>query len=367
MSEEFEIKGPSVSGAPIVFFNNEKDDSINEVNTSQEFEIKPPSNTNENKESNKSYLNLFDLITPTATTAAAGFATGLAERRFPQKESSSAVINEIKKLAASGNIDEALRLSQIEFGGGISKMTDVNDLQGRASGPKIEGASGVRNWTIAEAGQRHQMPEAILDIATDKTKDSPTGGKRLIEQDLINQEKIKRLGYGNYELSGRGPGQLQLPNEYSAKAAPSTRPDFSKQIKEIEELIFRGRKAEAISRLSGLFGGGPFKGALMGGLGGLQLAGAAQAAKAGDIPTAAIQGVGGLGSLASLIPKVAPRLIGGAAGLASIPAQFMYEAYKGIPKEQMENVAARKKFESLGAPTPEEIAFYERMRPATSR
>jgi hypothetical protein len=31
---------------------------------------------------------------------------------------------------------------------------------------------------IQEAGQKHQLPEAILDMATDKTKDSPTGGKR---------------------------------------------------------------------------------------------------------------------------------------------------------------------------------------------
>ena len=106
---------------------------------------------------------------------------------------------------------------------------------------------------------------------------------------------------------------------------------------------------------------------MAGGFGGLQLAGAAQAAKEGDIPTAAIQGAGGRGALATLIPKVAPRLIGGAVGLASIPAQFVYEAIKGIPKERMENVESRQKFESLESPTPEEIAFYERMEPAASR
>jgi len=83
---------------------------------------------------------------------------------------------------------------------------------GRASGPKVEGDSGVRNWTIAEAGQQHQMPEAVLDMVTDKTKDSPTGGKALIDKDLQNLEKIKQLGAGDYGLvTTEGGVQLQLP------------------------------------------------------------------------------------------------------------------------------------------------------------
>lgn len=48
--------------------------------------------------------------------------------------------------------------------------------EGRASGPKVEGDSGTRNWMIQEAGQQHQLPEVILDAATGKSKDSPTGG-----------------------------------------------------------------------------------------------------------------------------------------------------------------------------------------------
>jgi hypothetical protein len=84
--------------------------------------------------------------------------------------------------------------------------------EGRASGPKIEGDSGTRNWMIQEAGQQHQLPEAILDVATGKTKDSPTGGKALIDQDLRNLEKIKQLGAGDYGLvTTEGGVQLQLP------------------------------------------------------------------------------------------------------------------------------------------------------------
>jgi hypothetical protein len=83
---------------------------------------------------------------------------------------------------------------------------------GRASGPKVEGDSGTRNWMIQEAGQKHQLPEAILDMATNKTKESPTGGARLINEDLANLEKIKQLGAGDFGLTTtQGGVQLQLP------------------------------------------------------------------------------------------------------------------------------------------------------------
>jgi hypothetical protein len=88
---------------------------------------------------------------------------------------------------------------------------------GRASGPKVEGDSGTRNWMIQEAGQKHQLPEAILDLATDKTKDSPTGGKRLIEEDLKNLKKIEQLGMGDTKLTTTPSGaQLQLPSGVSS-------------------------------------------------------------------------------------------------------------------------------------------------------
>ena len=90
---------------------------------------------------------------------------------------------------------------------------------GRASGPRVEGDSGVRNWVRAEAGQRHQMPEAILDLATDKTKESPTGGKRLIEEDLRRLEKIRQIGGGEFQLTEPTPGQLMVPPEVAKERA----------------------------------------------------------------------------------------------------------------------------------------------------
>ena len=101
---------------------------------------------------------------------------------------------------------------------GASPIEVAEPRPGRASGPKIEGDSGVRNWTIQEAGQKHQMPEAILDLATDKTKESPTGGKALINKDLENLQKIKDIGMGSSRLATTAGGaQLQLPDQEAAR------------------------------------------------------------------------------------------------------------------------------------------------------
>ena len=99
----------------------------------------------------------------------------------------------------------------------LISQIDLNRT-GPASGPKIEGDSGARNWTIKTAGQKHQMPEAILDMVTDQTKDSPTGGMALIREDLRNLEKIKDLGMGDSKLTTTAGGaQLQLPSAENAK------------------------------------------------------------------------------------------------------------------------------------------------------
>ena len=81
----------------------------------------------------------------------------------------------------------------------------------RASGSKVQGASGASNWMRSMAGAQHQLPENILASATDMTKASPTGGQRLIDEDVLNLKKIKGMGAGNYSLVGEGAGQLMLP------------------------------------------------------------------------------------------------------------------------------------------------------------
>ena len=122
--------------------------------------------------------------------------------------------------------------------------------EGRASGPKVEGDSGTRNWMIQEAGQKHQLPEAILDLATGKTKDSPTGGKALIDQDLENIEKIKRLGAGDYRLTTtEGGAQLQLPAELaSERAAQETQAANARQT-ELDQIAEQNRQQQDAARV----------------------------------------------------------------------------------------------------------------------
>lgn len=93
-------------------------------------------------------------------------------------------------------------------------VPEVGDLGGfptRLSGEKVPGASAPANWMRAMAGAEHQLPEQLIASAEDMTKSSPKGAQNLIRQDLERLEKIKQLGGGQYQLAGRGQGQLMLP------------------------------------------------------------------------------------------------------------------------------------------------------------
>jgi hypothetical protein len=190
------------------------------------------------------------LTNPSANMMAAGETTADEVRALQQKARAAEIRaqeigEEIAKRQASGapvvDLEDELRLRQsaaaqaeqelrmaTEEAKRLSKAPALTAVEGapvditepragRASGPKIENDSGTRNWMIQEAGQKHQLPEAILDLATDKTKESPTGGKALINKDLQNLEKIKQLGMGDSKLVTLPSGvQLQLPSDASA-------------------------------------------------------------------------------------------------------------------------------------------------------
>ena len=96
-----------------------------------------------------------------------------------------------------------------------SQLEDLAQA-GRASGPKVEGASGASNWMRAMAGEGHQLPNVALEAAQDMTKTNPKGGQALINQDLANLQKIKQLGAGDFQLAGQGRGQLMLPPQAAA-------------------------------------------------------------------------------------------------------------------------------------------------------
>ena len=99
---------------------------------------------------------------------------------------------------------------------GISSPVDDLLQAGRASGAKVEGASGASNWMRAMAGEGHQLPNVALEAAQDMTKTNPKGGQALINKDLANLQKINQLGGSQYQLAGQGRGQLMLPPDAAA-------------------------------------------------------------------------------------------------------------------------------------------------------
>ena len=129
------------------------------------------------------------------------------EKQFAARKDALAQAAEELKIAEA----EAKALNKVPTVGSLSINLEEG-APGRASGPKVVGDSGAKNWLKQAAGQYHQVPEEIQNRATDMTKSSETGAKKLIEQDLKNLEKIKQVGGSDFKLTEAKPGQLMVPS-----------------------------------------------------------------------------------------------------------------------------------------------------------
>jgi len=115
---------------------------------------------------------------------------------------------------------------------GLTDLPDENQPKPkmRASGPKIEGESGSKNYAKAMAGQEHQIPEKLLNKVTDMTKTSPTGAHTLINKDLEALNKINALREGDFELIGEGENQLMVPKgTVTPSAEKATQEELARQ------------------------------------------------------------------------------------------------------------------------------------------
>ena len=151
-----------------------------------------------------------------------------------QKELLNSLENQHRQFEAPQrpNIKEILN-PQVEIN------PETGEMMPRASGAKEEGASGVKNWMKAEAGQAHQVPELIQNMATDKTKTSETGAKKLIEKDLENLQKIQSIsGVGeNYALTAPNKSQLMVPSDIANEK-------FTEEQKRLNEIAQKKQEAE---------------------------------------------------------------------------------------------------------------------------
>lgn len=164
------------------------------------------------------------------------------------------------RLAQAGTSPQTFQQAQQELQAAQAAVTQTRAEAAaaqsalRASGPRVEGASGVSNWGRAMAGQGHQVPETILAQAEDMTKTNPKGMQFLINQDAANLERIRRLGEGQMRLAGEGASQLMLPPEHATalnqelaarQAAQSAEAARAAQEAEVARVAANQRAAQA--------------------------------------------------------------------------------------------------------------------------
>lgn len=124
--------------------------------------------------------------------------------------------------------------------------TAPEGMPGRASGPKVAGASAASNYARAMAGQQHQLPEALLAQVEDYTKGNPKGAHAVIQRDIENLKRIQQIGGGGFELSGTGPGQLMVPPDEAARRAAAMETELAqKQAADAAERARLAQEAQA--------------------------------------------------------------------------------------------------------------------------
>jgi hypothetical protein len=121
--------------------------------------------------------------------------------------------------------------------GMVPELGDLGGFPTRLSGEKVPGGSAPANWMRAMAGAEHQLPEQLIASAEDMTKSSPKGAQNLIRQDLERLEKIKQLGGGQFQLAGRGQGQLMLPPQEAAAVGAREAAQAAEQARVAKEAL----------------------------------------------------------------------------------------------------------------------------------
>ena len=160
------------------------------------------------------------------------------------------------------------------------------------------------------------------------------------------QKWSSKTGYGKGEgytvqEVARAYEKAKNKGKISGKLAPGETlniHDWAKQKQLAEELAKKSKLKEIASTTSKYLGKIPLGSTLAGYSGGVDIAEALQRYEKGNLGGALIKGVGGLGSLASMIPHPIPRLVGGALALGSIPAEYAYQIVKenersGMPED----------------------------------
>lgn len=205
----------------------------------------------------------------------------------------------------------------------------------------IFGSRGTNLPEKLDTGPRARLPSDSADPGAWGRKTGHglgTGSTRAQSQRYKRAMPKGKVSGRTAELFGEGADTF-LDIERQAAAA-AEREGAEKLERELAERTERSKSLQKLSKGLGRIPGGSI---LAGGMAGKDLAEAMQRYEEGDVSGALINLVGGLGSAAALVPHPVPRLVGGALGLATIPAEYINDVLKGKikppPRESDEYMA----------------------------
>jgi hypothetical protein len=224
----------------------------------------------------------------------------------------------------------------------------------QAASRKIPGASGASNWTRVMG---KDIPFAIAESAENMRADNPKGAQYLIDKDTLAKQKLIEMGLDpkNYPLTPHQEGQLQVPREIAEEreaariaSEQAKKPGvLARNMPNIKQSLYTGMRA---------FPG--FTGALSG-VAATDLAQQSyQRASEGDIPAAAIYGLGSAGALASLLPFPQTKFAGSIIAAASPLTALLYDKLKDRTVSQAQGFKSLAEGKQL--PPPSIYSPYER-------
>lgn len=145
------------------------------------------------------------------------------------KTASGFVKSKITKAAIDKLADTLTKKASVTVEAAPSDFAEKN-LTTMASEPsrKVIGGSGTTNY--GRVMSPDILPDVVAEKIEDMTKANPKGtaAYQIIDKDQAALNKIRNLGYGDYELQGQGKGQLMLqPNVQLPSVAAQTTPMVS--------------------------------------------------------------------------------------------------------------------------------------------
>lgn len=238
---------------------------------------------------------------------------------------------------------------------------EVSSGMRRDAGFGGAGAGAIAGTVEVASGVKNKLANFIKDISPAKPPMS-SGDKWLknwahMDRDPVGGTPSGAAAYQRSKSSGDVSKKIQkkFGPEFEKKALLNIE-GYMREKKLLEELAGKEAGKEAMSKASKVLGKIPLGSTMAGYSSGMDIGEAAQRASKGDITGATIKGVSGLGTAATLIPHPAPRLLGGALALGSMPVEYVYQMMQENKRRKSQGLAPASrgqeeiKYDQMGNP-----------------